>query len=106
MKKLMRKFMDLLQMTQAFYHNHGEELKMLLRLMAVKADSDGILQESQKLQLRRPSLKEKREILETNKSMKKFMDSLLMIRAFFHNHGEEHQTLLRLMDLKVDSDGM
>merc|ERR1711939_2900 len=43
----------------------------------------------------------KREILETMESMRKFTDLPLLIRASFHNHGEELRLLIQLMDSRT-----
>jgi hypothetical protein len=47
------------------------------------------------------TITERIEILETKELMRVFMVSHLMIRASYHNHGEEPRTHMQSTDLKI-----
>merc|ERR1711939_159971 len=84
----MRKFTDLPLLIRASFHNHGEELRLLIQLMDSRTHHSigSINQRRRRLWLKKINIT---EILVTTELMRKFMDLLQLIRASSHNHGEE-----------------
>ena len=102
--ELMSKFTDLHQLTRVFFHNHGEELRLLIHQMDSRTHlSNGSI--NQQLHLYNTNIITstiiKPRILGITESMSKFTDLLLQTRVFFHNHGEEQRKHTQRMDSRT-----
>ena len=89
--KLMREFMDLRQTIEMFYHNHGEDKRLLIQQTVFTTHlGNGLI--SQHLLLKVTIITTtiiKTKTLETRRSMKEYMDLHLTTEMFYHNHGED-----------------
>jgi len=97
----MRKSNNLLHTIKASSHNHGEDQRLPIQLMASETHhSNGIL--NQKL-----LLKDKRETLVTVESMRKSTDLLQLIKVSFPNHGDGLRRPIHKTDSKMpDGNGL
>ena len=95
MRALLRKSMDSLQMIRAYSPNHGEELKKPTQR------TDSKIHLGNGCHKRNTITTTRLRILVTKVSLKKFMVSLPLIRAYSHNHGEELRKLIQRMDSRT-----
>lgn len=100
----LKRFTDLPQLIRACSHNHGEDLKLLIQSMDLKIHhSNGLIKNH--LPRRNTntitSIIIKLKILVITVSLRKFMDLPLLIKVFYHNHGEELRNHTQSMDSKI-----